>query len=160
MGMEADTINVKGLDQLLKALKVKQPQTRVGILGGDPRAAKPGEKHVPTNAEVGAAHEFGTSKVPMRSFLRIPISEGLEKEMESAKLFTQDTLAAVIKSGSILAWMQKIAISAEACVADAFDTGGNGKWKAWKKSNYTNNAGQLLVDTTQLRNSITSEVKP
>lgn len=149
-----ETYNVKGLEQLLKALKAKPPVARVGIIG-DNNARRDG----PTNAEVGAAHEFGTSKLPQRSFLRVPVSENLEKEMESAQLFDKDALAEVLKQGSVIPWMNRVAISAEACIADAFNTGGNGKWPAWKNPDYTNNAGQLLVDTTQLRNSILSDVE-
>ncbi len=160
MSDETATLNVKGLDQLVKALKAKPPTCRVGILGSKAsRSPSPGEKSTPTNAEVGAAHEFGTSTIPQRSFLRVPIAEGLQKEMESSGLLDKDALNDVIKSGSVTPWLKKVAISAEACVSDAFDSGGNGKWPPWKNSNYTNNSGQLLVDTKQLRESVTSEVK-
>lgn len=159
-----DTFNVMGLDKLLKALHAKPPVTRVGILGSSTHYAqlKAGQsmpKHVPTNAEVGAAHEFGTTTIKQRSFLRMPVTDGLQKEMESSGLFDYDVIRDVLKEGTVKPWMNKVAICAEACIADAFDTGGNGKWPAWKNSNYSNNAGQLLVDTQQLRNSITSEVK-
>lgn len=153
-----DSFEVAGLEQLIKALHVKPPVARVGILGDNVRKTD-GEKSTPTNAEVGAAHEFGTSRIPQRSFLRIPISEGLQKEMERSNLLTREVMAEVIKQGSIKPWLEKVAICAEACVSEAFDTGGNGKWPAWKDPNYSNNAGQLLVDTKQLRESVTSEVK-
>lgn len=154
-----DSFSVMGLDKLIQALHVKPPVARVGILGESTREAVEGEKQAPTNAEVGAAHEFGTSTIPMRSFLRVPISENLQKEMERGGLFTNDVLSEVMKDGSVKAWLEKVAICAEACVQDAFDTGGDGKWPAWKNPNYSNNAGQLLVDTKQLRESVTSEVK-
>lgn len=150
MSDEACTVNVKGLEKLLKALKGQQPNCRVGILGEQPR--KDGGK---TNAEVGAAHEFGTTTLPKRSFLRVPIIEGLDAEMESSGLLTEKTTKEVIRSGSVAAWLFQVATCAEACVADAFATGGNGKWKETKREN---NTGMILVDTQQLRNSITSEV--
>ncbi len=155
MTFDNDTIEVKGLEQLLKALKAKPPICNVGILGDRNTRSEKGS----SNAEVGAAHEFGTSTIPKRSFLRTPIAEGLQKEMESAGLLDKEAMNQVIKDGSITPWMKKVAISAEACVADAFATGGNGKWPPWKNKGYTNNTGMLLVDTTQLRNSITSVVK-
>lgn len=167
--MESDTVNVKGLDLLLKALKVsKPPSARVGILGDKNKphfvSAKAGQKlpnHIPTNAEIGAVHEFGSPKrgIPPRSFLRIPISEKLQKYMEDAGAFDEDVFAKVIKTGSVLPWLKKIAILGEAIVSDAFDSAGFGKWKGWKNPNYTNQTNQILVDTQQLRNSITSEVK-
>lgn len=153
---ENETIHIRGLDQLLKALKEKAPQIRVGILG-DKNARKEGKGS--SNAEIGAAHEYGTSTLPQRSFLRVPIQENLDKEMEKSNLFTPDTFAEVIKGGTVIPWAEKVGICAEACVADAFATGGNGKWAAWKTPGYENNTGDILVDTKQLRDSITSDVK-
>lgn len=156
------TINTKGLDQLLKALKASPPRTRVGILGSKAYASHTGshnEKNPPSNSTIGAAHEFGTSKMERRSFLREPIADHLEKRMEDSSALDQDVLNEVIHNGSILPWMKKIAIIAESIVAGAFQTGGYGKWAPWKNSTYSNNTGQILVDTTQLRNSISSEVE-
>lgn len=170
------TVNTKGLDQLLKALKGRPPVARIGILGDSPRASAPSEiSHLElmrkrtkpkgaeinptTNATVGAAHEFGTSRLPQRSFLRVPISENLEKQMENSGALDNDALADVIKAGSVIPWLKKITAIAEGIVAEAFDTGGFGKWPAWKTKGYTNNTGDILVDTQQLRNSISSEVK-
>ena len=150
----AYTMEVRGLDQLLKALKARPPVARVGILGSNPR-----EGGGPTNADIGAAHEFGTTTIPQRSFLRMPISEGLQGEMESSGALDKDVLANVIKSGSVVPWLKKVSKLALNLVFDAFDTEGNGKWPAWKIPGYTNNTGQLLLDTQQLRNSITDEVK-
>jgi phage gpG-like protein len=152
------TVNVKGLDQLLKALKVDRlPVARIGILGGG--AVRKGAG--PSNAEVGAVHEYGSPArgIPQRSFLRIPISENLDKRMVNIGAADQDALTQVIKTGSLLPWLTKVAALAEQIVFDAFDTGGFGKWPAWKSKAYTNNTGMLLVDTQQLRNSITTEVK-
>lgn len=156
-------LNIQGLDQLVKALTAKPVVARVGILGSSNHFAqlKQGQSqpaHAVTNAEIGAVHEFGTSKIPQRSFLRIPISDNLNREMDRSNLFDQDVLKDVIESGSVVPWVKNVAIAAEGCVLDAFNTGGNGKWPAWKNPNYENNTGQLLVDTQQLRNSITSEV--
>lgn len=149
------TVNVKDLTQLLKALKAKPPVCRVGILGD--KNSRQGKG--PTNSQVGAAHEFGTTTIPQRSFLRVPITENLGKEIERGGLLTEDKMKEVIKKGSVTPWLEQVAVSAEACVADAFDTGGGGSWPAWKDPNYENNTGDLLVDTTQLRDSVTSEVK-
>jgi hypothetical protein len=149
------TMNVKGLDQILKALRARAPQARVGILGStNPRTGKQN-----SNATIGAAHEFGTTQIPQRSFLRVPISENLEKRLESSGALDKETIKEVIKSGTVIPWMQKITVLAEQIVLDAFSSGGFGKWPAWKNPKYKNNTGQLLLDTTQLRNSITSEVK-
>lgn len=151
-----ETFNVRGLDQILKALKMKPPVCRVGILGS--KNMRTGKSN--SNATIGAAHEFefGTTTIPQRSFLRMPITEMLDKKVESSGALNPDVLTAVIKEGNVRPWLVKIGVIAETIVQEAFDTGGFGKWPAWKTPGYTNNTGMLLVDTTQLRNSITSEV--
>lgn len=179
MRNEAVTLEVKGLDQLLKALKAKPPMARIGVLGDktnrsaapaaishsslmNRKTAKQGaSQKKSTNAEIGAAHEFGAPArgLAQRSFLRVPLADYLGKEMEKQGALSKNETKDVVKTGSVLPWLGKIAVLAEGIVRGAFDTGGYGKWPAWKDPNYTNNAGQLLVDTTQLRDSITSEVK-
>lgn len=159
MSDDTVTLNVAGLDKLIKALKKQPPSARVGILGDkNSRTAK--GKHS-SNAEVGAVHEFGAPArgIPSRSFLRIPLTDNLQKYMEKENALDKDVLADVVRQGSVVPWLQKIAVLAEKIVADAFSSGGFGKWPAWKTPGYTNNTGQILVDTQQLRNSITSEVK-
>lgn len=152
------TLNVKGLDQLLKALKARPPVARVGVLGSKAHRSDGGPA---SNALVGAVHEFGSPArgIPQRSFLRIPISENLQKYMVKSGALDKTVLRDVVKQGTLLPWMRKVAVLAEGIVADAFSSSGFGKWVPWKNPSYTNNAGQILVDTTQLRNSITSEVK-
>lgn len=151
MSDETVTINTKGLDQLVKALKGSLPTARIGILGSDSRSGGG-----PSNATVGAAHEFGTTKLPQRSFLRIPISENLDKEITNSGALDKDVLADVVKKGTIVPWLKKITIIAESIVAEAFSTSGFGKWipsnMQFKKNQ------QTLVETQQLRDSITSEV--
>ena len=150
-------VNVQGLDALLKALKAKPPKARVGILGGNARSSSKGTS-TQTNAQIGAAHEFGTSKLPQRSFLRVPITDHLQKRMQNSNLLDKDVLKAVIKEGSVVPWLTRVAMIAEDIVLGAFDSGGYGKWAPWANPNYKNNTGMLLVDSQQLRNSITYEV--
>lgn len=171
-----EDLNTKTLDQLIKALKASMPKARVGILGA--KTARDGQQHkgpaksvnadrkalegrwnFNTNAAVGAAHEFGSKTLPQRSFLRVPISEHLEKKMESSGAFDKNALKLVVKQGSLTPWLKKIAVLAEGIVAEAFETGGFGKWPQWKDPNYKNDGGRILVDTRQLAESITSEVR-
>lgn len=154
----SDGLNTKNLDQLIKALKDSLPRARVGVLANKTtRGAM--ITNGQTNASIGANHEFGTDKIPQRSFLRVPIAEHLQSKMEDAGAFDKDAIKEVIKQGSTLPWVKKIAVLAEAIVAEAFATKGFGKWPAWKTPNYKNGGNTLLVDTGQLRDSITSEVK-
>lgn len=150
----SDTIefDLKGLEQLIKALKGQVPYGRIGVLGK--KTNRQGET---TNAQVGAAHEFGTTRLPQRSFLRIPLIEHLNKYLEKSGAFTDATMKKVIREGSLKPWMQLVMITAELVVADAFRTGGFGKWR---RSNMAKKrVKQTLIETQQLRNSISSEVK-
>lgn len=151
---DAVTIKTLGLDQLLKALKAKPPVARVGILGD-----KNARNDKTTNAAVGAAHEYGTVHLPQRSFLRVPLTDNLGKAIEDSGQLNKEVMAEVLKVGSVVPWLKKVAVLAEGIVQGAFDSRGYGKWQGYKNQNYENNTGLMLVDTQQLRRSITSEVK-
>lgn len=141
------TIELGGFEKFVKA--IKNPATlKIGVLGGG------------RNATVGAVHEFGAPgrNIPQRSFLRVPLSENLNKELANSQLMGVDELNQVIKTGSMVPWLKKIGVAAEAVVDDAFETSGNGAWPPWRNPHYHNGGGMLLVDTGQLREAITSQV--
>lgn len=148
-------LNTKNLDGLIKALKENMSRARVGILGAKTNRKDPGA----TNAGIGAIHEFGSSKMPMRSFLRVPIADNLQKRLEDTGALDKDVLNDVVKQGTVVPWLKKIAVLAEGIVAEAFASRGFGKWPAWRTPGYKNRDNRILVDTGQLRDSITSEVK-
>lgn len=152
--MEKTELKIEGLQKLLKALKGEIPGVRVGILGKHNHRSGKGNE---TNATIGAKHEYGADGMPQRSFLRIPIAEHLQAYLDKSNAFKPDILKRVVKEGNIIPWLEKIGITAEAVVSDAFDTGGFGKWTPsnmkYKKVH------QTLVETKQLRESISSEVK-
>jgi hypothetical protein len=146
MPLDTDT-----LDQFIKALK-SAPKIKIGILDSGKRSGSS-----ETNAEVGMTHEFGTEKVPQRSFLRMPLTEKLAKHIEKSEGFDNDALSEVMAEKSLKPWMKKIAVMAEAVIQEGFDTQGFGKW-APLAPGYENNTGMILQDTQQLRHSITAEV--
>lgn len=148
-----ESFDTKNLDKLVRALKKgKLAGVKIGIFGKN--SVRSDSKK--TNATIGAYHEFGTRYLPQRSFLKMPITDHLSKELEQSGAFDEAALTAVVKSGSMKPWLDKVAICAEAVVQDAFDTGGFGKWKPSDMRFKENH--QTLVETTQLRNSITTEV--
>lgn len=153
-------LNTKALDQLIKAFGDNIPTIKIGVLGNGARSIQ-GKGSSPTNAEIGAAHEFGAPahKLPMRSFLRMPLNTRLSDYMENAGLFKEQTIKDFIKTGSIETFIKLTGELALNVVRDAFETGGFGKWAKWKDPSYTNNSGMLLVDSHQLRDSISYEVK-
>lgn len=139
-------VDTRKLDQFIRALvKGKKSKVRVGVSGG-------------RNATIGMYHEFGTSTIPQRSFLRMPLSEVFPEVLEKSGAFDKSTLKEVADTASIKPWLRKIALLAEATIQEAFDTGGFGKW-APHSPNTHSTTGQLLVDTGQLRNAVFVEVK-
>lgn len=154
--MSDDTIKMdtKKLDKLIKSLKGDLPVARVGILGD--KNARVG-KNANTNAQIGAKHEFGSDGMPIRSFLRVPISTKMQEYLDKSGAFDPAALKKVLNEGTIYTWVQRIGIIGESIVADAFDTGGFGAWPPSNMALKKNH--QTLVETQQLRNSITSDVK-
>jgi hypothetical protein len=149
--MEGFKFDDKALQKLIDALKNDGSEARVGILGRTNARNDAGE----TNATIGARHEFGLG-VPQRSFLRMPIEVRLQKEIKASGLITPKSIKEIIETGTLRPMLEKIAIVGERCVLLAFDSEGFGKWQ---KSNMEYKAVRLtLVETQQLRNSITSEV--
>lgn len=145
-------LDMRKLEKLIRALKKGQLRTiKIGIFGSSQR------RDGKSNALIGAIHEFGSSKSPQRSFLRQPIQDHLEKELESNGAFDPATLQQVVGEGSTLPWFKKIALTAEAIVAEAFSSGGYGKWVPSNMAHKKNH--QTLVETQQLRNSVTTVIK-
>ena len=171
------TINVDKLELIRKALGVKL-RAQVGILGASPHnrsifKARMATERNPktnigrpskslgselTNAEIGAIHEFGRNskpRIPQRSFLWMPL-----------KLYLQDYVnkkASVFNRYITLADHHKmyelLGITAENVVQAAFQSGGFGNWE--DISEYTKQrkgSDKILIDTSQLRKSITSRV--
>ncbi len=156
------SMNTKNLDIFLKLLKESRMKVRVGILGGNASAAHPNADGSPSglsNAEIGAIHEYGKlsdPNFPVRSFIRMPINEKFYSALKSAGGLRKDVTEEVFKTRELRPWLQKCGAIAVGVIQDAFNTGGFGKWKPSNMSRKRNH--QTLVETQQLRNSITYEV--
>jgi phage gpG-like protein len=147
-----DELNTQELDRFMKALNQKLPDIRVGVLKDSARQ----DGH--TNVEIGTYHEFGTSKMPQRSFLRVPLADKLSNEIDKRGLLSEDLLKNITKNLSVKVLINAIGKAAKDVVLNAFDTAGFGKWASWSKG-YSNSTGQVLKDTQSLKNSIDYEVK-
>lgn len=145
-----------GLSELTELLegKVELPVAKVGILGSETqRLDDEGEI---TNAQIGFYHEFGIGE-KQRSFLRMPLAMNLNRELNKAGAFDEEVIERLLLNKEGLEFITKVAIVAEGIVLDSFYTGGFG---AWKPSNMQHKeVHQTLVETGQLRDSITYEVE-
>lgn len=168
MSDEETSFNSKPLDDLIKILKSQGVTAKIGILG-DKNSRPSDVKGSNSNAAIGAAHEFGSTKLPQRSFLRMPIAEKLPAKIEESGGLNEDILKQTIKAGNFGQWTKQMAILAVSTVLEAFDTEGWGKWaplneqyKKWKQSyskKGNTSATQILTLTGQLRDSIDYEIK-
>lgn len=156
----ADLID-KGLKNLIKALKAP-PHARVGILSGKAARKSTGSKSAPNNATIGAAHEYGSPSrgLPQRSFLRVPINDHLDSELEKNPLTARQTFESAAKDGTLLKFLSLLGATAERVVRLGFTNNGYGKWEKLSKQRLDEKTikSNILVDTTQLRESISNEV--
>ncbi len=87
----------------------------------------------------------------------MPISTQLDKRMQASGDLDPSTVKEILKLGSVVPWLKRIAVMAEGIVLEAFDSGGFGTWVP--SDMRRKKVHQTLVETAQLRNSITSEVR-
>lgn len=147
-------INLDGLAKIKKELS-KGYYAKVGILGDD--AVRTDESGI-SNPELGMIQEFGslTNNIPPRSFLRMPIEL---KRREIAKFLTSKSSRKLIETMQIEKLFARLGVFAEGIVQGAFATGGYGQWPSLKPATVKRKGSAApLIDTGQLRQSISSEV--
>lgn len=147
--VRSNSAALKGLE---RAFSDRNSHAKVGVLGD--RNARP-EKGK-TNAEVGVKHEYGLDGLPIRSFLRMPLTTKFEKKLKESPNFRPEKFNKVVEEKSLEEYIRGMGLVGEDVVRDAFDTGGFGEWTPSNMARKNNH--QTLVETQNLRNSITSEV--
>lgn len=117
---------------------------------------------VTTVAELGAIHEYGAPEVgiPQRSFLRVPLAS---KSKELFASITKDLKFSKINTDTALG---KLGARGQSVVLQAFNTQDSGKWPTLRpdtirarKKGTGSGSDKPLIDTGQLRQSITFEVR-
>lgn len=171
--------NIDELNKLMKFLK-EPYKVRVGILGSKAETQHDSKSGL-TNVEIGTFHEFGTSKMPQRSFLMMPLQEKLGEEILKLKKFIFKQF--FVKKAPI-EFYKYLGSKSLQIIEDAFNTNGFGQWKALASSSrsaWERKAGisgwrtaksiasfrkglnkslsrQILTDTGKLRRSITFKI--
>jgi phage gpG-like protein len=128
-------------------------KAKVGILGKT--NARDGSL---TNAEIGLKHEFGSFSegIPRRSFLIDTFEEKKKDLSEKARRILLRFFKKAINYKEVY---KRLGIAGEKLVVEAFETGGFGKWKELSPVTIAKKGSSvILVDTVQLKKSITSEV--
>lgn len=156
--MASKNYNMTKLRQLIEAIS-KAPSVKVGVLGDSTRS-DPDEE---SNAMIGWRHEFGKpagpAPLPQRSFLRMPLSMYLKKELEEKKAFSQANINKIVKEKSMDSFMEKVGVLGVSIVLKAFDSDGFGQWTPLSPVTIEEKGhAQILINTQQLRNSIDYEV--
>lgn len=160
-------LNVDELEKVRRGLaEAKGSYAKVGVLGA--RAARqPGENvqgPMPsgslTNPEIGIVHEKGSMTsnppIPRRSFLEDPLVDHLPQKIRSVG---SAAWAVEILQHGVRNALALLGVIGENVVQKGFETGGYGKWEPL--SPYTiarKGSSAILIDTAQLRKSVTSEV--
>lgn len=110
-----------------------------------------------TNAEVGFIQENGSyvQRIPRRSFLKMPLT--LKMPDYYARL--GPALIQALKNGDIRQVYVNLGIKGEQIVQEAFASRGFGQWAPnAPRTIAQKGSSQPLIDTAQLRKSITSDV--
>ena len=149
----------KKLQNCIKVLKKGMPSVLVGILG-DTNQRTQGKL---TNAEIGYANEFGKMtgypRIPERSFIRMPLKTRFQAKLKTKKSLTGKELEKAIAEGKVNEFATKVGLVAEEVIQEAFATNGFGQWAPNAPMTVElKGSDSPLIDTGQLRRSITSKV--
>lgn len=166
------SMDITKMKSLLEGLK-KKASIQVGVFESE-TARKDGAL---TNASLAMIHEMGSPEhnLPARSMLKIPISDHISQVMEPMKGHAEAFLA----HSTLVNLYKTIGIAAEKVVAQAFASGGFGKWpsltyktlmgklrgslktrKGKLAKIYAGQVGQgILINSGQLRRAFSSRVR-
>ena len=165
------SMDLTGLNNLLAGIDEKL-LVKVGILGNKAHAKhrqdagelkKSGGHKVGTqaseltNADIGLRHEKGVKaeRLPRRSWLVEPLQDHLP---DYFKKLGEKAIEQIVKTRAVQAY-KELGIICEQIIQKGFETGGYGKWQGLSRMTIAlKGSSQILVDTGQLRKSVTSEV--
>jgi len=143
--------------QLSNMEKAKSLSVKVGLPAGETATSKAytndGAGPAPTVLEVGIWHEFGTSKVDRRSFLRGPLNA---KSADLTKVLEQQFNLVLEKGMDVEKALGRVGLAARNISVGAFRTRGYGVWADISQATKdAKGSSGVLIDTGLLRSSIT-----
>lgn len=119
--------NMDGLDNIIKSLK-NDYVLRVGILGSNAKNKHDKDSGL-TNAEIGTFHEFGTSKMPRRSFLEDSLKFRLQFNSEQFKQLRKVLFKQFFIKNAPQKFLQDLGAKCLEIIEEGFATNGFGMWK-------------------------------
>jgi len=143
--------------QLAAMQQAKTSSVKVGLPAGETATSKAytndGAGPAPTVLEVGIWHEYGTARVPMRSFLRGP----LQMKRAELALAIQTQFNLVLEAGmAVDKALGRVGLAARNISVGAFRSKGYGAWPDIERSTKdAKGSSGVLIDTGILRNAIT-----
>lgn len=180
------SVDTEALSRLMADVaKNRNARVHVGVLGKHTVRA---EGQALSNADIGAIHEFGVlggfadtprgqrarklggpsakgekRNIPARSWLRMPVLTHLPDQL---KKMQRGLWQQVILKRGIRGALAVLGAAAVASIQEAFATGGFGQWAPLApftvRSKLAKQGGKgkvaILIDTAQLRQSVTAEV--
>lgn len=147
--------DITKLNQIVGNLETKMV-AKVGILGNKNERNEKGK----SNAEIGATHEFGSfsQNIPKRSFLKTPLFQLRKKELLDGTIKIVNNNLSKPEGAKLI--YKQLGLLGEYIVKNAFLTGGYGTWKPLGQQTIKRKGSdKILIDTSQLRRSITSKVE-
>ena len=124
--------DISKLEELIKSLK-EDYVLRVGIIGT--KATNASHKNSSkTNAEIGTFHEFGTKKMPRRSFLEDSLKLKLKFNTERMREMRRVLFSQFFIKQAPQKFLQELGAKCLMIIEDAFATNGFGRWKPYAKS--------------------------
>lgn len=165
--------DTKGMDDLIKMLTEQNLTLRVGILGSKAKGEHDGESGL-TNAEIGTFHEFGTVKMPRRSFLEDSLKLKLKFNTEEMKEIKKKVWNNIFVKNEPKKFFEDLGAKCLDIIEEAFATNGFGNWKPLSETTQNKRLGKIkrrsqkeynywakhpiLTDTGKLRRSISFKV--
>ena len=157
-------VNSDVAKKLSKALS-KKFFARVGVLGKrSAREDENGNQSELSNADIGFVHEKGSlsRNIPRRSFLEVPLVQNIRKVARIGKIIKADLEASVdLGTDTTNAWYiahRHLGIFGEQVVQNAFEVRGPGWQPNSPVTIAKKGSDSPLIDTAQLRRSISSDV--
>ena len=152
--MKPEEFLQRSVEQVQNLDAAMRREVKVGLPEGE-ATAKAYEGGA-TVLQVGAAHEFGTEAVPVRSFLRMPHEK---RASELSAYIAQQFKRVLMHGADAVQGLGLIGTKALNISREAFQTGGWGEWPDIEQATKDRKGSSaILTDTGILKGALTYEV--